>query len=52
VADGIAKPTLPRLRFHVGKANRPESKDSPVSGKQIVWVRACVSRPRVAPARR
>src|SRR5437762_817158 len=36
VADGSAKPTLPRLRFHFGKANRRESKDSSVSGKQIV----------------
>lgn len=52
VADGIAKPTLPRLGFHFGKANRRESKDSSVSGKQIVLARACVCRPRVAPARR
>ena len=33
MADGIAKPTLPRLRFHVGEANRGESKDSLVSGR-------------------
>ena len=53
MAAGIAKRiVLPRLRLHVGRANRRASMGNSVSGKEIVLARAHAFRPRVAPAGR